>query len=451
MFGLALRSLRKRAGGFLASFLAMFLGAAIIMAFASMLDTSIRGEATGAAAETLTVMAMVVGSWGLVLVILAVTSTLTLSVRQRAEEMALLKSIGATPAQLGRMVVGEAAGLALVAWALAIVPAMLMGMGLLSLLHSTDQVPESIGYAFGPIAPAMGLGITLVSAAGAAVITVRRTARARVAESLADAAVGEASMSRKRVVGGILFLLLALYLGVMTATLMRGKGTDAMAMAGQADIFAALGLALLAPWLIRRIAGALAGPLGRLGVAGDLAVSTMRRRTGQMAGVVMPIILFTGIAVGTIYLQEIENDATAAAGLLSTVEQKNIATLNFVVIGMILVFTALMLVNTLIAATAYRRREFGQQRLAGATPGQVLGAVTLEGVLLTGIGLVCGAFAALFTVIPFSIARVGTALPDVGPLTFAGVAAIAAALTMVTALGAARRAVRVPAIEAVAV
>jgi putative ABC transport system permease protein len=421
------------------------------MAFASMLDTALAGQATGAARETLVVMATVVGVWGLMLVVLAVTSTLTLSVRQRAEEMALLKSVGATPAQIGRMVVGEAAVLAVAAWALAVPPGFLAGTGLLELLHSTDQVPESVPYAFGPFALGMGLGITLVSAAGAAVLTVRRTVRGRVAESLADAAVGRARAGKARLAGGVVFLLLALNLAVVTATVMRDEGSDAMATAGQADILASLGLALLAPWLIRAAARVLAGPLGRFGVAGDLAIGTLRRRTGQMAGVVMPIILFTGAAVGTLYLQEIENDATAAAGLVSTVEQKNIATLNFVVIGMILVFTALMLVNTLIAATAYRRREFGQQRLAGATPGQVLGAVTLEGVLLTGIGLVCGTVAAVFTVLPFGIARAGTAAPELEPLTFAAVAAVAVALTMVSAVGAARRAVRVPAVEAVGV
>ncbi|MFF5260965.1 FtsX-like permease family protein [Actinomadura viridis] len=449
MIGTALRSLRARAGGLVASFLAMFLGATILMCFASMLDTARESGATGAARETLVIMASVVGGWGLMLVILAVTSTLTLSVRQRAEEIALLRSIGATPARIGRMVVGEAAGLAVAAWALAIVPGLLAGRALLSMLHSTGQVPESVAHAFGPAAPAMGLGITLLSAVAAAMITVRRTVRGPVTESLAETAVDPGRMSRKRVAGGIVFLLLAVDLAVVTCTAMRNEGEAAMATAGQADILAALGLALLGPWLIRRTAGALARPLGRLGVAGDLAVSTLLRRSGRMAAVAMPIILFTGIATGTLYMQRIEKDATAAAGLTATVEQKNIETLNLVVIGMILVFTAVMLVNTLIAATAYRRREFGQQRLAGATPGQVLGAVALEGTLLTGIGLVCGTFAAAFTVVPFSVVRAERVVPDLGPGILAGVAAVSAVLTMATALGAARRAVRVRAVEAV--
>ena len=461
MLGLALRSLRARAGGFAASFVSLFLGAAIIMAFASMLDTALAGEATGTALETLVTVASVVGFWGLLLVVLAVTSTLTLAVRQRTEEMALLKSVGATPAQIGRMVVGEAAGLAVAAWALAVPVGYAAGAGVLELLHSTGQVPEAVPYAFGPFALGMGLGITLVAATSAAVLAVRRTVRGRVAETLAGAetgtggaagsGVGGSRRGRVRFWGGIVFLLLGLNLAVVTATVMREEGVEAMATAGQADIFAALGLALLAPWLIGGAVRVLARPLGWFGVAGDLAVSTLRRRTGHMAGAVMPIILFTGVAVGTLYLEEIEQEATAAAGLVPTVEQKNIATLDYTVIGMLLVFTAVMLVNTLIATTAYRRREFGQQRLAGATPGQVLGAVALEGALLTGIGVACGALASLFTFVPFGIARADTALPDVEPLLFVAVAAIAAGLTMAASLGSARRTVRVPAVEAVSV
>ena len=62
---------------------------------------------------------------------------------------------------------------------------------------------------------------------------------------------------------------------------------------------------------------------------------------------------------------------------------------------MIALFAAIMLVNTLIAATTYRRREFGQQRLAGATRGQVLRMVGVEGVVLAVTGVLFGALASL--------------------------------------------------------
>ncbi|QKW37729.1 FtsX-like permease family protein [Actinomadura sp. NAK00032] len=449
MFGLALRSLRKRTSAFTASFLAMFLGAIMIMAFASMLDTAEASGATGDARETLVTMATVVGGWGLLLVVFAVTSTLTLSVRQRATEIALLKSVGATPAQLARMIVGEAAGLALAAALLAVVPAIGAGRALLGLLHDTDQVPAGVGHHFGAAALSMGIGVTLVSAVAAALITARRAVRVRVAESMAAAAADDARLSKKRIVFAVLFLLLAVNEAVITVTVMDGKGSDAMATSGQADIFAGIGLALLAPAIMRRVAVLAAGPLRMLGgAAGDLAAATMRRRTCALASAVTPVVLFVGTAVGTLYLQATENAAMDASGLAKTAEQKSIETLNFVVIGMVVLFTAIMLVNTLVAATAHRRREFGQTRLAGATPRQLLGAVALESVVLTVTGVLLGTVAAVFTIVPFGLARRDSAVPDGDVRTYLAVAALAAVLTGVTAYGATRRTFRVPAVEA---
>ncbi|MEV5827242.1 FtsX-like permease family protein [Spirillospora sp. NPDC052242] len=447
MTALALRSLRKRAGAFTASFLALFLGATILMGFASMLDTA--SGTSGTAHETLVTMASVVGGWGLLLVVFAVTSTLTLSVRQRSAEMALLKSIGATPAQLTRMITGEAAVLAVVASLLAIGPAVLAGRGLLALLHDTGQVPGSVPHAFGPAAISMGVGITFVSAVGAALLTARRLARGRIADTLAGTDSGR--LTKKRIAFAGLFFAVALSEVVVTVTVMKDEGSGAMATSGQADIFAALGLALLAPAIVRRTASVLAGPLRRFGgAAGDLAVTGMLRRTSTMAAAVTPVILFTGIAVGTLYLQSTENAAVAAAGVVKTAEDKNIETLNFVVIGMVVVFAAIMLVNTLVAATAHRRREFGQTRLAGATPRQVMGTVAVESVVLTVIGVACGSVASLFTIVPFSLVRVDSPMPEGDVWTFAGVVALAAVLTGATVAASTRRVLRTPAIEAVA-
>lgn len=451
MFALALRSLRYRSGGFAASFLAMFLGATILMAFASMLDTGMAEGVPSASKETLYTMGMVVGGWGLILVVFAVTSTLTQSVRQRGTEIALLKNTGATPAQLTRMIIGEAAVVAIAAAALAIVPAMLGGRALLAMLDSTDQVAPTVGYAFGPIALAMGLGITFAAATAAAVLTARRTTRMRAAESLADAEDGDAKMSKKRIIAGIVFLALGADLAVVTSTVMRGEGSDAMQTAGQTSIWVAIGLSLFAPVLVRRVTAVLAGPLERFGgVGGYLTVQNMRRRTGQMAAAVMPIILFTAIGTGTLYMQSIDNHAMRAAGLLKTNEQKNIETLNFVVIGMIVLFAAIMLINTLVAATSHRRREFAQQRLTGSTPRQVLRMVALEGVVLTATGVLFGTIASLFTILPFSIARTGDLLPDATAGLYLGIVALAGGLTLVTGLATTRRTIRTPAIEAVA-
>ncbi|MGW1993099.1 FtsX-like permease family protein [Embleya sp. NPDC001921] len=450
MFQLAWRSLRQRSGAFAASFLAMFLGAAILMSFASMLDTA-RGPGVDAASEeTLSNMGTIVGGWGLLLVVFAVTSTLTMAVRQRAAETALLKSVGATPAQIGRMIVGETLVLAVLAATLAAPVGALGGGTLLSLLRDTDQVAGGVDYAFGGTALGMGYGITVVASVFAALLTTRRATRVRVAAATTDARVDDGRMGRARIVTGTLALVVSVSLALTTVTVMHGKGSDAMQSAGSASIFASIALALFAPWLIRRITALIAGPLERRGVVGHLVVTNLRRRGTQFAGALAPIILFVGIGTGTFALVDIDNAALATEGLAKTNEQRNIETLNFVVVGMIVLFACILLINALVATVKHRRREFGQARLAGADRRQLLAVVAVEGAVLTVAGVGLGILAGLATIVPFNYARTDTLLPTVAPWIWPVFALVAGAVTVSAAVGTARRTMRGRAMEAIA-
>jgi putative ABC transport system permease protein len=446
----AFRTLRFRAGGFVAGFLAVFLGATILMAFASMLDTRANGTLDPTSDDTLFIVATVVGGWGLLLVAFAVASTLTLSVRQRARDIALLKSIGATPAQVGRTIVGEAGLVAVVAALAAIVPAMLVGRLLLALLQDTGQVASDVSYSFGPIAIALGLGITFLAATLAAFVTARRAARVPAVESLFSASVDGSRMSRKRRLAAGLFLVLGFDLAVVTATVMDGKGIDAMQTAGQASLYGAIGFALLAPVLVRVVTARLAVPLRVAGAGGYLAALNTRRRTQQLASTLMPIILFTA-TTGTLYMQSIENGAPAVANTsITAADAKNLETLNYVVVGLISAFAAILLVNTVVAATSHRRQEFGQLRLAGSTPPQVLLMVALESLVLLVTGVVFGTIAALFTIVPYSLARTDSVIPDSPIAIYLAVVGAAAILTFAAGLAAARHGIRRPAVDAVA-
>lgn len=448
MLKLALATLRYRTAGFAASFIAVFLGATILMGFAALLDTA-RG-ATGESRKTLITIASVVGGWGLILVVFAVTSTLTLTVRQRGAEMALLKNIGATPAQTGRMIVGETIVVTLAGAALAILPAVLSSRLLLTVLASTHQVGAGVAYRFGPAAASTGLGITLTAATIAAILAAARITRMRAAEAVAAASAGTSRMSTAQIVLAGLLMASGLGLGILTAA-SHGRGYKTMQTAGPACVLAAIGLALLGPALIRRVTAVLARPLERVtGVAGYLTVLNARQRTGQLATALMPIIVFTAIATGTLYMQNIDNRATAAAGLARSADQNSIETLNLVVTGMIALFAGIMLINTLVAATVYRKREFAQQRLIGATPPQVLGMVSVEGIVLAATGLVFGTLASIVTIVPYSIARAHQIIPDTTIGIYLGVVAVAAAVTLAATVGTARHTLQAPAIEAVA-
>src|SRR5262249_9995711 len=140
MFSLALSSLRYRVGAFAASFINVFLGATILMAFASLFDTAGGSGVSAADRKSMTTMAWVIGGWGVLIVAFGVAATLSLAVRQRPGEMALLKSVGATPGQIGRLVVGEAAVVSVVAAAVAIPFAFLAGRAVVGALISSHQI-----------------------------------------------------------------------------------------------------------------------------------------------------------------------------------------------------------------------------------------------------------------------------------------------------------------------
>jgi len=449
MVRIALRTLRHRAGGFVASFAATLLGATILMTFASMLDTAGGPDVDPLSEEQLVTMAAVAGGWCLLIVAFAVTSTLTLSVRQREREIALLKSVGATPGQVGRMIVVEAAAVSLVAAVLAIPLGFVAGRLMFDLSSDAGIIAPGVSYRFGVFAIGIGIGVTVLGAVIAALVTSRRVSRMAAREALA--AVVPARMSRARVAVAWLLIAGSLNLGVLTIVLFSGKGVDAMQTAGSASILASAGFALLAPALVRGVTAVLAGPLrGLAGASGYLSVHNLRRRSQQMAGALMPIILFTGISTGTLYMQTIENRAPSAGGSVPADVERTVETLNLVVVGMLSLFAAIMVVNTLIAATTYRRQEFGQQRLAGATPRQVRRMVLVEGAVLTVTGVLFGSLASLATILPYSVARTDSLLPDAPVLIWPAIALVAAVLTLAASLGAARRALRTPATQAVA-
>jgi putative ABC transport system permease protein len=433
MFVLAMRSIRQRPGRFLATLLSAFLGALIIMMFNSLQDTAGQAGVDSVSRDSLSTSASVVGGYGTLLVFFAVASTLTVNVRQRTAELELLRCSGATPAQIRRMVVGEAVLVALAGAALAIGPAMLGGRALLGAFQDSGQVARSVDYSFGVFALDSGVAVTLLAAAGAAFLAVRRATRRREQRGRARTFLAYAALA----VGGV---------AVTSTFAFSAKDAALMAPPAYGAILLSVGFALLAPRLLK-------GVLDRLeltGASGWLAVRNLRERADHLAGILMSLILFTAMATATLYMQTVESHAIEASGLKKSVETKNLETLNFTVVGIIVVFVCVMLVNSLYAATTYRRREFGQQRLAGATPGQVLRTVGAEGLIVTVTGVFFGTVAALAGIVPFTVVRTDSVLPDRGIGIYVAVVAVSVAVTLGTGLVTARRVLRAPAVEAVA-
>ncbi|MEY9929273.1 putative ABC transport system permease protein [Catenulispora sp. GP43] len=443
----SLSNLRHRRGAYLASFLNLFLGGAILTGFASLYETGSTPGLAKADRSALQTMALVIGGWGALIIAFGTAATLSLAVQQREKEIALLKAAGALPGQIRRMIMIETAAL-LAAAAIPATPAgMAVGRTVLATLKSTHQVSNGVALKFGATTLAIGLGDITLAALVAAIVAGRRAANQSTATALVSAATQDAGMSRKRGIAAVVLILVGLDAGVMSATLMKNQGYATMSTAGQACILTGIGLALLAPALIR-VTVAVLGPLMRRG-GGYLAEAELRRHSRQAAGILMPVILFVALANGALYQQFIQDDANRAQHLAMSADDKGVQTLSFLVVGMIALFAAVVVANIAVAATLHRRREFGQRRLIGDTPGEVRRSLGWEACAILIAGLVFGTLAALAGVVPFSYAKTGHLMPQQSLWVFFAVGAGVTALTLAACLGAARRALSVPALAAI--
>jgi putative ABC transport system permease protein len=211
----------------------------------------------------------------------------------------------------------------------------------------------------------------------------------------------------------------------------------AMQTSGSCSILVALGLASLAPWLLRQLSVVARPFLGSTG-AGHLAAYNTRRRAHLLSGVLGPVIVLTSAAVGILMLVGTDGRTLPATGYdQDTADQ--VTLLNNVVVGMIVLFAAVVVVNSFAAVIAHRQAELHRLWLLGATRDQVERSVLAEAGVVAGVGVFLGLLAALATIVPFGLARHEGLVPNgdlwLPPLVVVGVVA----LTLLAARSAVRR------------
>ncbi|MET9614577.1 ABC transporter permease [Kitasatospora indigofera] len=102
------------------------------------------------------------------------------------------------------------------------------------------------------------------------------------------------------------------------------------------------------------------------------------------------------------------------------------------VLGLALIYTGIALANTLVMATADRRRELAVLRLTGATRGQVVALVTAESLLVVLAGAVLGCAVAGLTLAGMHGALLVLGVGAPVPLPWGTVGAVTAAAAVIT-------------------
>lgn len=160
-------------------------------------------DSSSGAAGLLTVASSFFGTAS-VIVVFIVASTLSLSIRQRRAQFALLRAIGATPAQLRAGIVRELLLVSAVAAPLGAVPGIFAALLLKPTLVASAIMPADFDLVLSPL-PAVAactaiIGVSLL----AALIGARRPARVAPADALREAAVEQPAIGRVRSTAAII-------------------------------------------------------------------------------------------------------------------------------------------------------------------------------------------------------------------------------------------------------
>jgi len=243
--------------------------------------------------------------------IAVIASAFGLSVAQRRRDLALLRTIGATPRQVARMVRAEAALVGVAGSALGcllgavwapLLARWIAGQGLSPAWFSVQLTAGS--------APA--LAIAFLAGVAVAVVSVlvaaRRAGLIRPTEALREAAVEPSRIGPARLFGGLGCLVAGIATLAAVAVLFPSATSDAKTEAMIVLLLVA-GAVLLAPFLV----GPLTRPFGG-GTAGMLIRADIRTGPGRAAAAVVPALIIVGLSVSILGSSDTSN-AAADAGL----------------------------------------------------------------------------------------------------------------------------------------
>ncbi|MFC0528360.1 FtsX-like permease family protein [Phytohabitans kaempferiae] len=179
-------------------------------------------------------------------------------------------------------------------------------------------------------------------------------------------------------------------------------------------------------YLTQKYAGT--GAYARNGLARRAYVSLEPGTDPEAAAAAMRTAV-SGLGAQVLTTERLVATEAAAARQLTNVRQRSVAVI-------VVVFCFIAIVNTLLMATADRRRDLAVLRLAGTTPRQVVALFAAESLLVAGIGVVLALMASALNLAGLWVALSGLfgATPVVVPVGI--VAAIAAVAALLAVLGA---------------
>lgn len=289
-------SWRAYAGAFTALAFGIVLIALTVTMIGSVETTARRAgadEATRAQLEDLSAMFGFMSAISLFMALFVVASTFGFVVATRQRELGLLRLIGATPKQVRRLLLGEAAVVALTATVVGCLLGTVLGPVTLTALRLVGATSVHLD------APAVWLPWTVAAPTGLAVALLgcRRAAK-RASKVAPVAALREAAIERRR--PGVVAVLtgVAAAASVLAVVLLSGHmpPVAAMLVGILLPLLVVVALTTLGPVVVPGVAAMVARPFARRSVGARLAADELRTSVRTTSAVAAPVTAIAAIA-----------------------------------------------------------------------------------------------------------------------------------------------------------
>jgi putative ABC transport system permease protein len=251
------------------------------------------GEGVGEFVTLIRYFLLAFGGIALFVGAFVIFNTLSITVAQRTRELATLRTLGASRRQVLASVVLEGAAIGAVASIVGLLLGFALAKGLSSLFEAMDLALPQAGLVFAPrtviVSIVLGVVVTVLASLWPA---VRATRIAPIAAVREGAAAAQGRVSRKTTAAAAILTPLA------SASLAYGLLADGVEARtrlltialGALGVF--LGVAMLAPRLVRPLAAVVGAPGARIGgVAGRLARENALRNPGRTAATAAALMI----------------------------------------------------------------------------------------------------------------------------------------------------------------
>lgn len=288
MTGLVRRSAWAHRAGLAGTGLVVALAALLVSVAGVLAETGLRQGGSDPGAGLLLVLASSFAGTVLLVVVLVVVATVSLALRGRLRELALLRTVGATRAQLRRQIGAEVLLVGALAAPSGAAAGMLAARSLTTLMHDAALLHAGDSLALSPLPVLGATAVVLPIAWIAAQVAARGALQRSATEALRDSAVEAGTVGVVRRVAALVVAGLGLASAMSPLVVPGTVGSAAAATSA----FLLVGAAALAgPLLITGVLARTRGAQRRLGVAGRLAVTNVRGFSRRLTVVVVPLAL----------------------------------------------------------------------------------------------------------------------------------------------------------------